>query len=317
MIFFPDCGNSHTRPFLRIVRALAVLISAFILFCACGRSKPGDTVGPRARGTENASLRVISLAPSCTAILAGLGRADALVAVDNWSADRPGIPAGIPQFDMMRPDAERLLALAPDLLLVSTMTQEGSGIDPFAPLSAAGITVAYIPTSESLAGVRSDIAKIAGLVGAENAGAALVAKMDAEITSIRTVADTIPPERRRTVVFELSPAPSIYSFGRGVYLDELLGAAGAVNALGGERGWIAVSAETIVALDPDVILTNVSFLDDPVTEIKKRPGWSGTRAVREGRVYRIDNESSSQPAPDLVYALREIAEAVYPEYFKK
>jgi len=263
------------------------------------------------------SLRVISLAPSCTAILAGLGRADALVAVDGWSALRADIPAGIPQFDMMRPDAERLLALDPDLLLVSTMTREGSGIDPFAPLSAAGVTVAYIPTSESLAGVRSDIARIAGLLGAEDAGAALIAGMDADIASIRAVADTIPPERRRSVVFELSPAPSIYSFGRGVYLDEILGAAGAVNALGGESGWIAVSAETIVALDPDVILTNVSFLDDPVTEIKKRPGWSGTRAVREGRVYRIDNASSSQPAPDLAYALREIAEAVYPEYFKK
>ncbi len=299
--------------------ALAVLFLALFSLCGCEppRSRARETAPARGLEPATTPLRVISLAPSCTAILAGLGKADVLIAVDSWSADRAGVPTGIPRFDMMRPDAERLLALDPDLLLVSTMTREGSGIDPFAPLSSAGIAVAYLPTSASLADVRADIARIAGLVGAEDGGDALIAKMDAGIAGIRLIADAIPKERRRTVVFELSPAPAIYSFGSGVYLDEILAAAGAINALGGEKGWIAVSAETLVALDPDVILTNVAFLDDPVAEIRSRPGWAGIKAVRSGRVYRIDNAASSQPAPDLVFALREIAEAVYPEYFKE
>lgn len=294
--------------FLALFPALFSLSS-----CLPSRIQPNG----RNSGKSGDALRVISLAPSCTAILAGLDRAESLVAVDSWSANRADIPAGIPQFDMMRPDAESLLSLDPDLLLVSAMTQEGSGTDPFAPLSSAGVTVAYIPTSTSLADIRRDIARIAALVDAGERAGPLIEKMDAGLEAIRSVARTIPADRRRRVIFELSPAPSIYSFGRGVYLDELLAAAGALNALGGEKGWIAVSAETLVALDPDVILTNTAFLEDPVAEIRGRPGWSGMKAVRSGRVYRIDSASSSQPAPDLVYALREIAEAVYPEYFKK
>jgi iron complex transport system substrate-binding protein len=246
----------------------------------------------------------------------GLGLASSLVAVDTWSARIPGVPAGIPRFDMMKPDVERLMALDIDLLLVSTITQEGTSRDPFKPLSDTGITVVYIPTSKSLQDIRSDVARIASLTGRQTRGTELIAKMNAGINRVTAISRTIPRDKRRTVVFEIAPAPDIYSFGSGVYLNELLEDAGAVNALAKETGWISVSGEAIVSADPDVILTNVSYLADPVTEIKSRPGWRGLKVVRENRVYRIDNTSSSQPSPDVVKALNEIAEAVYPEYFR-
>jgi iron complex transport system substrate-binding protein len=140
--------------------------------------------------------------------------------------------------------------------------------------------------------------------------------MDAEIARIEKIAQKIPAKERRTVVFELSSAPDIYSFGKGVYLNELIEKAGAINALGDETGWISVSAETVVAANPDVILTNVTGIDNPVKEIAKRPGWSGMKAVKHRKIFRIDAATSSQPSPDVVLALRQIAEAVYPEYFE-
>ena len=233
--------------------------------------------------------------------------ADSLVAVDTWSADIAGVPRDAVRFDMMQPDIERLAALEPDLLLVSTLTRAGTNRDPFKPLADSGVRVVYIPTAISIEDIRRDTAAIAELLGRDDAGKSLVAAMEIEIESIRAIARGIPADARRTVMFEISPAPYIYSFGHGVYLDELLAAAGAVNAFAGEEGWIAVSGEQALASNPDVILTNVSYLDDPVGEICARDGWSGIAAVRTGR---------SQPTPDVVRALRQIAEAVYPEYFK-
>jgi len=262
------------------------------------------------------SLRIVSMAPSSTSILIGLGLAGSLVAIDNWSAKIPGIPRQIPAYDLMKPDIERLAALSPDLLFVSSMTKEGSSRDPFKPLSDSGIKVIYIPTSATIDDIRSDVRRIAGLTGSETEGTKLIAEMDAEIGRIADIGRTIPEKSRRSVVFEIAAAPYIYSFGRGVYLNELIETAGAVNALAGEKGWISVSAETIVASDPDVILTNVAYLADPVAEIIGRPGWAGMKAVRNKRVFYIDTVSSSQPSPDAVKALREIAEAVYPEYFR-
>jgi len=288
-----------------------VLICIFSLF-SCTRTKStADSTTPL-----NEKLKIASMAPSCTTILASLGLADSLVAVDTWSASVPGVPKDAIQFDMMKPDAERLITLAPDLLFVSTITQEGTSRDPFAPLSDARTRVIYMPTGKSLQDIRNDIAKVAEITGRVSAGKKVIDEMDKGIEKISAVARKIPKEKQRTVFFEISAAPYIYSFGHGVYLDELLGAAGAINALKNEEGWISVSGETILAADPDVILTNVGYLPDPVAEICARPGWSSIKAVGEKRVYLIDANSSSQPGPNVVKALGEIAKAVYPEYFK-
>jgi len=256
------------------------------------------------------------MAPSCTTILASLGLASTLVAVDTWSASVPGVSKDAIQFDMMKPDVEKLITLEPDLLFVSTITQEGTSRDPFAPLSDAGTKVIYMPTGKNLEDIRNDIAKVAEITGKVSEGKKVIDEMNKNIDKISAVAKTIPKEKRRTVFFEISAAPYIYSFGAGVYLDELLGAAGAINALEKETGWISVSGEAILTANPDVILTNVGYLPDPVGEICARPGWSSIKAVREKRVYLIDANSSSQPGPNVVKALGEIAKAVYPEYFK-
>ncbi len=289
----------------------AAFFALVSLFASCTPS------GRKAEASAaETSLKIASMAPSCTTILAALGLADSIVAIDTWSAGTTGLKADIPQFDMMKPDVEQLAATGSTILFVSTMTQQGTSQDPFKPLSDAGIQVVYIPTSKTLADIGTDVARIAKLVGREAEGRVLTETMNTEIEKISAVARTIPENKRRSVIFEISSAPSIYSFGRGVYLNELLEAAGAINALGNETGWIAVGAETIVAANPDVILTNVGYLPDPVAEIKGRPGWDGMKAVKNGHVYGIDNPSSAQPTPNVVKALREIAEAVYPEYFR-
>jgi iron complex transport system substrate-binding protein len=174
----------------------------------------------------------------------------------------------------------------------------------------------YLPASVDIAGIASDVMKIAALTGREKEGEEAVRRMNAAVDEIRKIARTIPEEKKRTVVFELESAPYIYSFGDGVYLDEILEAAGAINAFKKERGWISVSAESVIAANPDVILTNVASAGDPVAEIASRPGWNAIKAVKNGRIYKIDNMTSSQCAPAVVRALREIAEAVYPEYYR-
>ena len=293
---------------------IAALCALTLIACTPQNRETRANVESRAKA--NAPTRIASMAPASTSILLELGLADALVATDDWSRKLAGVPEGLPSFDMMRPDVERLAAIAPDLLLVSTITQAGTGKDPFAPLEAIGITVVYLPASEDIAGIASDVMKIAALIGREKEGKDAVKRMNAAVDEIRKIARTIPEDKKRTVVFELESAPYIYSFGDGVYLNEILEAAGAVNAFKKERGWISVSAESVIAANPDVILTNVASSTDPVAEIVSRPGWGAIKAVKNAQVYRIDNMTSSQCAPAVVRALREIAEAVYPEYYR-
>jgi iron complex transport system substrate-binding protein len=217
---------------------------------------------------------------------------------------------------MIRPDAERILALRPSLILVSGMTRDAQGTDPFEGLAGGAARIEYLPTSQTIADIERDIRRVAFLIGDEGRGEAVARAMRASIDETRAVTRGIPADKRPRVLFELAPSPAIYSFGSGVYLDEALEAAGAANALSGRSGWLAVSAEEILARDPDVILTNVDFLPDPVAEIMGRPGWSGVKAVREGRVFRIDADASSQPAPAIANAIRDMARLLHPEAFR-
>ena len=76
-----------------------------------------------------------------------------------------------------------------------------------------------------------------------------------------------------------------------------------------------MSDETLLQANPDVILTSVDYLDDPIGEILLRPGFEAVTAVQNNKVFQIDTASSNRSSQNIIKALKEIAKAVYPEYF--
>ena len=107
--------------------------------------------------------RIISTAPSNTEILVELGLADKLVAIDTYSSDVEGIPDDIEKIDFLNPDAEAIIGLEPDLIIASGHNKSGSSDDPFKLVKEAGISVVYIPSSESIQGIYDDINFIADI----------------------------------------------------------------------------------------------------------------------------------------------------------
>ena len=207
---------------------------------------------------------------------------------------------------------EELIALKPDVLLVTNMSLYDQE-DPYRPLMDLGVCVACVPTSDSIADIESDIAFVASVFGKEDEGKRIVDDMQAEVDRLAAVGATI--KDKKSVYFEISAAPYMYSFGSGVFLDEMLSLLGAENILSGEEGWLGVTEEAVVAADPDVILTNVNYIDDPTGEIASRPGWDAVSAVKSGQVYYIDNMASSLPDHNIVKAMDQMAKAIYPEYY--
>ena len=107
----------------------------------------------------------------------------------------------------------------------------------------------------------------------------------------------------------------MYSFGKGVFLDEMLEIIGAVNILVDQDEWVSVTDEAVLDANPDVVLTCVNYIDDPIGEIKGRPGWGEITAARNDDVYYIDTDSSNRPSQNIIIALKEMAKAVYPDKY--
>ena len=257
---------------------------------------------------------IVVLAPSLAETVIALGLGDKIVGYDLNSAGLEGLSANVPTFDMVNPDVEQLVALAPDVLLVSSLSlydQEA----PYQPLIDTGVCVICVPTSESIDDVKSDIQFLAAALGVPEAGKTLLDELNTSLNELAAIASTIPQEERRHVYFEISAAPYLYSTGSGTYMNEMIEWVGAENILSGEAGWVSVEGETVVAADPDVIFTNVSYIDDPVGEILGRDGWAGVTAIVHGDVYYIDNMASSLPNQNIIVAMRQMAEAIYPDYY--
>ena len=252
--------------------------------------------------------KVISYSPTYTQVIMDLEKIALLVAVDTNSQRFYDLPKELPAFDMMSPDAEQLLALKPDVVLVTDMSAAGGGEDPFALLSKNGISVITITTPNTLEEISQDVAFIAEVIGEKEKGAKLAEDMLSKMEEYRQLGEKVTTPKR--VYFEISAAPYSYSFGQGVFLNEILELLGAENIFGDQTGWLSVTAEAAVAANPDVIFTNVDYIEDPVAELLAREGWLDMQAILNQQVYWINPNASSQANHHVIDAMEEMALAL-------
>lgn len=255
---------------------------------------------------------IISLAPSTTRVLTDLGLQEKLIAVDTYSAGYQPELASLPEFDMMTPDVEKLAEMKPDVIFITGMSLSG-GSNPYQALIDLGIPVVGIPTSNSIDAIREDVLFIGECVGETDGAQALVDEMQAEIDEIAAIGATI--EDKKTVAVEVSALPQLCYAGGDTYINEMIEIIGAENAYGESDPWASVTEEAAVDTNPDVILTCTSYLPDPVGEILSRRGWENVTAIADKAVFQLDEESVNQPNHHITKALREMAEAVYPEKY--
>ena len=294
-----------------------MLLTLFVLGCGQGREMRSITDRAGRSVTIHGQVnRIISTAPSNTEIIADLGLADKLIAIDRHSTnvipphDYPGIPDNIPLLDFFFPDPELIIGLEPDLIIASGHNPTGSGDDPFRLLGEMGIPVVYVPMSRSIEDIYLDIAFVADLLSVQQKGEQLVDAMKAEIAEI--IDRTVHIEVKNSVYFEIAAAPEMFTVGRGNYLDDMISAISAINIFGNDNWLVSPGAESIIERNPDVILTNVNYIDDPIAEIKNRPGFNHINAVINDRIYFIDTDSSVRPSRRITIALRQMSQAVYP-----
>ena len=258
---------------------------------------------------------IVVLAPAISEIVTALDLGDKVVGYDTYSTGIDGLPEDAPTFDTTNPDMEQLAALDPDMLLTSNLTLYDKE-SPYQPLIDAGTCVICVPSGDDIEGIENDIAFLSSALQASEKGNALLYDFNTQLDELADIAATIPQEERKRVYFEIAPAPNMYSFGSGVYMNEMIEWIGAENILADQQGWITVEGETIVAENPDVIFTNVSYTDDPIQEILDRDGWADISAIADKNVHYIDKDYSSQANQNIVKAMRQMAEILYPDYYK-
>ena len=254
---------------------------------------------------------IISMAPSATQTLLDLGLEDKLIAVDTYSAMYFDLQ-DLPTFDMMEPDTEQMAVLDADLIFTTGMSASSGG-DPFKPLRDIGVCIADIPSATSIDSMLEDTRFIAACVEEQEKGEELIAGFQEELNALTDISAGIQNKKR--VVVEIACDPDIYTAGSGTFMDEMLTIIGAENIFGDHEGYLAVTEEAVITLNPDVILTMVDYVDDPVAEIMGRTAWQHVTAVANGDVYLVNTNAVSLPNLHVIDGMKQMAKMIYPEAY--
>jgi iron complex transport system substrate-binding protein len=250
--------------------------------------------------------RIACLQPSATVVLAAVGELDRVVACTRYCADVvPEITAQPRTIlaDSWTANAEQIIAAQPDLIIASVPYQEKAVIE----ILKSGVPFLGL-APKNLADIYSDIAMIAGVVGANDRGEEVIDAMKQKIEQVRVRAAGSPRPR---VFCEEWGKPLIASQG---WIAELVTAAG--GEFLGTPGR-QISAEEVVRMDPEVLIAAWCGAGDrvPLEKIVAERKWQGTRAARDSRVYCVRDEHLNTPAPTLLRGLNALAFAIHPELF--
>ena len=246
--------------------------------------------------------KIVSLSPTATEMLFAVGAGDQVIAVDSNS----DYPAGVPKTDLsgFKPNAEAVAAKGPDLVVLSNDLN-----NIVASLKQLKIPVYLAPAAVTLDDTYREITEIGALTGHATEAADVNRRMKDEIAKL--VADLPQRPTKPTYYYELDP--TYYSVTEKTFIGSLFTMAGLENiAKSGAAGdYPQLSAEAIVKADPDTIfLADTKCCQQSAQTVQARPGWANITAVRQGQVYRLDDDIASRWGPRVVDLVRTIVDAV-------
>ncbi|NEY71291.1 ABC transporter substrate-binding protein [Bacillus mesophilus] len=256
--------------------------------------------------------KIVSLIPSNTEIVYALDMGDALVGVSDFD-NYPEEVATKEKIGGMEFNVEKVISLQPDLVLAhgSSAFSSESGLEQ---LRNAGITVVVVPDATSFEATYESIHLIGKLTGTSVKAEEIVEDMKTRLAEIKEKASEVTEPA--TVWVEVSGPPEIYTTGKGTFMHEMIEAINAKNAAGEQEGWVMLTEEEIVALNPDVVVTTYgSFDPNAKANVLAREAWTEVPAIQNERVYDIQSDLVSRPGPRLIEGVEELAKAVYPEVF--
>jgi len=258
--------------------------------------------------------RIISVSPNITEILYGVGAFDRVVAVSDYCTYPPEV-RNLPRVGgWQNSDLEKIASLRPDLVLL-TDAQAPFIQDKLRQLELRSLTV----PRASLQDVFTAIELIAGVTGKEQEGRELIRRTRAKLDEVRSRTKNLP---RRSVLFVIDRTPGtlqdLYAATEGSFLVELIEIAGGRSiAEPAKIGYGRISKDAILIKNPEVIIDMVQgsigkFGEHPELVWRDLPEL---RAVRQGRVYPVQNEYISHASQFVAETAQVLARMIHPEAF--
>lgn len=272
-------------------------IPAFLLLLAAGpvSAAPVKAVddGGRTVGLSAPARRIVSLAPHATEMVFAAGAGDLLVGVTSFS-DYPEPARKIPRVGGYgKTDAERILALKPDLVIG---WQSGNSVADLAGLERLGIPV-FLTEPRRLEDVPRLIESIGELAGTRQVASEAAARFRAELAELRRRYGGRQPVR---VFYEIWHQPLITVNGAHL-ISDVIGLCGGGNVFASAGSLtLTIAAENVLAENPDAIVAS-----GPLEGWRRYPRLA---AVRNDHLFFIPPDLIQRQSPRILDGARQMCE---------
>jgi iron complex transport system substrate-binding protein len=261
--------------------------------------------------------RIVSLSPSNTEMLWAIDAGSKVVGVTRYCDYPPEVLARVAGGTLSvvggftDPNVEVIVSLQPDLVLASSDLQIGI----VSSLEAKGLTV-FAMAPKTIDDVVENVRLLGRMVGrsdvADRLADSMSTRIDIIVEKTRKVAET------PRVYYEVWYDP-LMSVGQGTYLNDLITLAGGANIFASSKApYPVVNSESVIDADPQIIIVAEGYMGDVEevrTKIRDRPGWSSIDAVRDNRIYTIDENIVYRHGPRIVGGLERLSSLIHPELF--
>lgn len=300
----------NTKKLLALLLALVMTLS--LAACTSGSTEPAEEPAGEAKGSGEAAItvtdmtgreitldepatRVVALSAADCEFLYAVGAGDTLVGRGEY-CDYPAEVLEVPSVQSgYDTNIEQIIALEPQVLLMSTMAQTEEQI---AQLEEAGIKV-VVSDAQDIEGVYTAVEMIGKLMGKEKEAEQVIIGMQVAFADL----SNSTAGRGKTVYFEVSPLEyGLWTAGSGTFMNEIAEMLGMKNIFDDVQGWAEISEEQVIERNPDYIVTITMYFGEgptPEEEIMGRTGWENVTAVKNGAILNLQNNELSRPTPRL------------------
>jgi len=301
-------------------------LSSLLLFPVTVTDATGKPVTIPERPT-----RIVSLFPSVTEILWAVNASSQVIAVDSYSNYPPVVKKLLENGTLINidsgwfPSVEKILSVNPDLVIGVDSVSSNHQLKEV--LAKYGIPMILLPDADF-----QDVLDSIIIVGKATGHPAEAAEVAAEMRSMAVemrnyighwLNTTGTPRAKVALVAWVNP---LWIAGNGTFQNDIILLAGGLNAYSNITGWSAVSPESLVEANPDVIVITAGHAglnmtrQDFINTLKSQIGNSvyNITAVKTGRIYFIVgdyNDMMVRPGPRMVKAAYLLSVLLYPQAY--
>lgn len=250
--------------------------------------------------------KVICFSPEFVEIMVALGVGNTLIGRSSYS-DYPAEVLSVPDMgDLFNLNLETIVEAKPDLILLSSMADEAM----VKSLTDQGLQVVTLDADTNVEGVYTYINTLGTIFRVDEQANKMVEDMKAQISEIQSKVEGL---EKPSVYFIVSAGEYTSTATPDTFINGLMELAGGENIASDGSNWM-YSVEKIIEKDPEIMIC--SNLWDTKNTVMGLEGYKDLTAVKEGRLYEVDENIFYRQGPRLVEAIQALAEIFHPEAMK-